>query len=245
MNKSPTTQDVFQTDFNRALCARFAPSEKRQGLVQFCALDAELAKIPHQTSDPLLQRIRTQFWRDALFAQEGAGHQLASEMVTTFKADHPLFETLEDLIIAHEHYQGLEGTSTSSWELYCKRQSVLFKLATTYLGEGSDQMDQSFYEQCGTAYGGAHFLCVNNSQSLKNNEEKENVYQQAMSAYAAVIADLASLVPSVRAAVLPLALVPPYLNLFQTSDKVQAQPIDLHSARKTWILWRAARKGFG
>ncbi len=244
MNKSPTIQDVFQTDFNRALSARFAPNEKRRGLVQFCALDAELAKIPYQTSDPLLQRIRTQFWREALFEQEGAGHQLASEMITTFKADQHLLETLEDLIITHEHYHGIEETPTSSLELYCKRQSVLFKLATTYLVGISDQMDPSFYEQCGTAYGSAHFLCINNSQPREVKEEIENVYQQAKSAYAAVMADLASLVPPVRAAVLPLALVPPYLDLFQTSDKVQNQPFDLHPARKAWILWRAARKGF-
>ncbi len=244
MNKSRTTQDVFQTDFNRALSARFAPGKKRQGLLQLCALDAELAKIRYQTSEPLLQRIRTQFWREALFEHEGSGHRLASDIIATFKANRPLFESLEDLIVIHEKYLDMEVSPAILWEGYCERQAVLFKLASGYLVGGNDQLETSLFHQCGMAYGGALWLCVNGHQVDENSEDIRDYYQQAICAYAEVKTDLLALAPGLRAAVLPLALVPPYLDLYQSSDKGQSQSIDLHPARKAWILWQVARKGF-
>ena len=48
------------------LAALSAPADKRVGLLALVAFDAELARIPQAVSEPMLGRIRLQWWVDAL-----------------------------------------------------------------------------------------------------------------------------------------------------------------------------------
>ena len=231
----------FQTDFNRTLSARFAPLDKRQRLLLLCALDFELAKIRHQTTDPMLRRIRTQFWREALFENNGGGHALAKQMIECFSSDPLLFSELEQLLEVHEQFQDSEPSFETYKAEYCQRQAVLFQLATTCL-EGV--MPIAFYERCGRAYGGAQLLCQKVQKPYEQEKYSKELLDQTQNAYAELKQDLHAVETHIRAAVLPLALVPPYLDLFQASDRAGSQPIDLHPVRKAWVLWRAARNGF-
>ncbi len=256
MTSSLITQAVFESDFNRALSTRFAAANKRHGLLLLCSFDGELAKIARQTSDPLLQRIRTQFFREALYEKAGAGHWLAAELITTFSTRQSLFRDLEGLIEAHECSQDQEASSAARWDGFCQRQSVLFQLARSYLTDRPIETEKQFFHQCGLAYGGALLLCEKWHQSDPAAETggldefgdagggMEQFQQIAAAAFSELKSQLQAVSPVARAAILPLALVPPYLDLFQASDKTAKQPIDLHPARKAWILWRAARRGF-
>jgi hypothetical protein len=57
---------VRETDRERFLGALFAPEPQRSGLLALFAFDNELARSRRVTSEPLLARIRLQWWRDAV-----------------------------------------------------------------------------------------------------------------------------------------------------------------------------------
>ena len=74
---------VRRLDYDRFLCALFAPAGRRETLFALYALNAELARIRESVTEPLLGAIRLQWWReriDALFEEKGAGPH-ASEVV--------------------------------------------------------------------------------------------------------------------------------------------------------------------
>ncbi|MCP4936582.1 MAG: hypothetical protein GY927_20880 [bacterium] len=244
MNDIYTTQHFLQIDFDRAISARFVPAGKRRGMHLLCALDMELGKIRYQTSDPLLRRIRTQFWREALFETSGAGHKLASILIEHFSEQTVLFNKLENMICAFEKRQDEDFSLAKLFYDNCEQQVVLFDLYWTYLSTSDALVNTRFFQQCGLAYGGASLLATEKRQFQNNKRDMAMFYDQTQDAFTSIRADLSALDPSLRAAILPLALVAPYLDLFQRSDKALTQSIDLHPARKAWILWRAARKGF-
>jgi hypothetical protein len=64
---------VRETDRDRFLGALFAPEPARRDLLALLAFDHELARTPLVTSEPMLARIRLQWWREAVreAAQEG------------------------------------------------------------------------------------------------------------------------------------------------------------------------------
>ena len=207
-------------------------------------LDAELAKIRSQASDPMLRAIRTQFWREALYENEGGGHELARDLIACFSADQLMFAKLDRLILAHEKFQDEEALLETLSKEYCERQAALFELAHSYLLGGESERSCDFYLQCGKAYGGGQFICRHRPLFIGNEEHGQRLLHQTGVALEEISADLRKLAPRGRAAVLPLALAAPYLDLYQTSDRAGGQAIDLHAARKLWLLWRAIRKGF-
>jgi phytoene synthase len=59
---------VRRHDYDRYLCALFAPAEQRQALVALYAFNLEVATIREVVSEPLLGQMRLQWWRDAMEA---------------------------------------------------------------------------------------------------------------------------------------------------------------------------------
>jgi NADH dehydrogenase [ubiquinone] 1 alpha subcomplex assembly factor 6 len=59
-------QEARRTDKDRFLCSLFAPHHKREALCALLVMNQEIARIPELVTDPLLQRIRLQWWRDEL-----------------------------------------------------------------------------------------------------------------------------------------------------------------------------------
>ncbi len=57
---------VRETDRDRFLAALFAPEPARRGLLALLAFDHELARTRYVTSEPMLARIRLQWWREAV-----------------------------------------------------------------------------------------------------------------------------------------------------------------------------------
>ena len=59
---------VRRDDNDRFLTALFAPAEMRPALYALYAFNIEIAKVAETVSEPLIGRIRLQWWRDALAA---------------------------------------------------------------------------------------------------------------------------------------------------------------------------------
>src|SRR5690348_18231630 len=57
--------EVRTADRDRFLSALFAPEPQRSGLLALLAFDHELARTRHVTREPMLARIRLEWWREA------------------------------------------------------------------------------------------------------------------------------------------------------------------------------------
>ena len=243
MNKADTTNQIFQYDFDRALSARFASHSKRHGLLLPTAFDHELSKIRSQTSDPLLQRIRIQFWRDALLEKTHAP-PLALELLEVFGSRADMLNGLIELIDLHDNDCDQPELAPNRLQAICERQAVLFRLSCEYLDETGPPITPEFFSHCGHAYGGLVVLENRLVLDTRGDEGVDKILAQMKTSLEAVGADLSNLSVRARLAVLPLALVLPYLKRFKASDKTTGQHNGLSAFRKLWIIWRTARNGF-
>ena len=65
-NLSYCGQEARRLDWERFMCAVFAPPGHREALFALLAFDLELAKTRHVVSEPLLGEIRLQWWQGVI-----------------------------------------------------------------------------------------------------------------------------------------------------------------------------------
>ena len=77
-------------DYDRYLSAVFAPGARREALFALIAFNHEIARIPEAVSEPMLGRIRLQWWRevlDAVYAGEPTRrHEVAVPLADAIRA---------------------------------------------------------------------------------------------------------------------------------------------------------------
>ena len=102
---------VREADRERFLGALFAPQPQRSGLLALLALDHELARTRSVTKEPMLARIRVEWWREAMAEAAGSGKPRAQPIVDalaeTVRRHGLTLEGLVDLIDARE--EEIEG----------------------------------------------------------------------------------------------------------------------------------------
>jgi phytoene synthase len=72
---------VRRADRERFLAALFAPEPARVGLLALLAFDHELARTRHVAREPMLARIRLEWWREAVAEMAGDGRPRAQPVV--------------------------------------------------------------------------------------------------------------------------------------------------------------------
>src|SRR5262249_33411527 len=99
-------QQVRRYDHDRFLTALFVPQPHRDDLLALYAFNLELAKIRETVTEPMLGRIRLQWWRETL---EGFGrgqvreHAVAAPLAETVRRHRLEPEQLARLIEGREH----------------------------------------------------------------------------------------------------------------------------------------------
>ena len=77
-------------DYDRYLSAVFAPAARREALFALIAFNHEIARIPEAVSEPMLGRIRLQWWREVLDAVYAGGparrHDVALPLADAIRA---------------------------------------------------------------------------------------------------------------------------------------------------------------
>jgi phytoene synthase len=83
--------EVREADRGRFLAALFAPEPQRRGLLALLAFDHELARTRTVTREPMLARIRLEWWREAVAEAAGGGKPRAQ----------PIVESLSETVRRH------------------------------------------------------------------------------------------------------------------------------------------------
>jgi len=102
---------VRDADRERFLGALFAPEPRRSALLALLAFDHELARTRSVTREPMLARIRLEWWREAMAEAAGSGKPRAQPIVEalteTIRRHGLALEAMVDLIDARE--EEIEG----------------------------------------------------------------------------------------------------------------------------------------
>jgi NADH dehydrogenase [ubiquinone] 1 alpha subcomplex assembly factor 6 len=156
---SPSATLVRRYDRDRYVTALFAPAERREALFALYAFNYEVAKTREVVSEPLLGRIRLQWWRenlDAIYAGGAVRHHEVAEpladCVRRFGLSRVHFDRLID---AREFDLADEPPATiEALKAYCADTSgCLVRLALETFGV----MDETAHE-AGTRVGIAYAL---------------------------------------------------------------------------------------
>src|SRR5262245_47298763 len=98
--------EVRRADRDRFLAALFAPEPQRRGLLSLLAFAHELARTRSVTREPMLARIRLQWWRDAVEEAVGEGpprgQPVVESLSETVRAGQLPAQRFLDLIDARE-----------------------------------------------------------------------------------------------------------------------------------------------
>ena len=150
---------VERGDPDRFLAAMAAPVAARGPLLTLYAFNLEVARAPWVTKEPLIARMRLQFWRDVV---EGAGaeappaHEVAGPLAALIVAKELPRDVLLALIDARE--ADLErapfGDEAALWAYLEATSGGLMQLCVRALGGAGDAMARDL----GVAQGLANYL---------------------------------------------------------------------------------------
>lgn len=103
---SPVARLVRRHDREHFLTALFAPSSGREGLFALYAFNYELAKVREVVSEPMLGRIRLQWWRESIAAICAGGgvrrHEVVEPLGDAIRARQLPRDRFERMIDARE-----------------------------------------------------------------------------------------------------------------------------------------------
>lgn len=161
---SPVTSLVRRHDRDRYLTALFAPGDRREALMALYAFNYEVARTREIVTEPLLGRIRLQWWRESLDAAYAGGSMRRHEVV------EPLSLAIREHRLSREHFDRLiearevdladaPPATIAMLEAYCEATSSrLLWLALEVLGLGSDEAARAAAREVGIAYALAGLL---------------------------------------------------------------------------------------
>lgn len=181
------------------LAALSAPQDRQPGLLALLAFDAELARIPQLVSEPMLGRIRLQWWVDVLPQMAGNAHPVVRALA-------PLGldgAALQSMVEAHQF--ALDDTTASVADHVAFAQAsggALAALMVQALGV-ADTLAHTAARDVGTAW--ALTETLNSGRRVASNEDAAAIRDHA---HALIDQARAHKVPGAqRRAALPVLLV--------------------------------------
>jgi len=251
---------AFERD--RYLAALLAPRAVRDDLIVLAAFAGEVGRIPASVSEPMLGEIRLQWWRDALAldAHEAApspgratGHPVADAMqvvITRHDIDRAALDGLLDATARlledrpHRDAAALAGTIAAI-------DGTLFALAARIAtGRPLAPAEASAAADAAEAYGHARVLAeaailAGEGRSLLPGDDSVAPADRAERALGELRPAWRALSRKVQCALLPVALVGPYLRLSRGRTVAAPGEGAVHSVddilplARVWHLMRA------
>ncbi len=247
-----------ELDYDRYLTALLAPDRARDGLMALAAFHGEIARIPLTVREPGVGDIRLQWWRDALATAPGraTGKPVADAILKTMRAHRLPADMLMRIIDAYE--RGLEAgtlTNATAIDAYASAtQGAAFSLAAQILGNiGSEA--SPLLRAAGQAYGRVQLLralpaLIGLGRNPFGDGDVDTILppllQQARSEFAQA-RQLATAAPATMLyAILPVALLEPYLAaLEKLGPHVADERADISALTRAWRTLEGKRARAG
>jgi 15-cis-phytoene synthase len=247
---------------DRYVAALLAPRAVRDDLIVLAAFSAEIEKIPLQVSEPHLGEIRIQWWRDALLSsqpQTKTGHPIADAFADTIQRHDLPQSHISDHLDAAVH--GLYADAPAddqqlALELDMK-EGVLFALAAHILGGKPVDPATAVIHDAAQAYGLTRLaltlpfalargrtpfppLLAPANDPPNWNAAITNVAAAARRHLAHVRAAYSAQPTAIKTALLPLALVEPYLRALSHASHDSARDLaDITPLTRAWCIGKS------
>ncbi len=273
----PTAVDVVQVaarayERDRYLSALLAPAHIRGDLIALAAFAGEVGRVPAFVSEPMMGRIRLQWWRERIEAGTSSGHPIATAALAAIERHNLPKSRFIDLIDAHDDtLDDAPFADDGALHSYLLRTH-----GTLFVCEGLIRgftIEPTLARHAALAYGlsrhllelfatishGRQFLPMDrlanaglSAERVQSDERKTLIMEQVAADVAkdahrflvAVRLSARTLSRAQRRGFLPLALVEPYLRLFEQqglrqNGLGQAAAADIGSLSRVIRLWFA------
>ncbi len=265
------TGEIQQTartlEGDRYLAALLSPRAARADLIVLAAFIAELKRIPQIVSDPHLAEIRLAWWRDALVPNEAAatGNPLADAMqviIARYALDRAALAAWLDAF-THTLYRAPPQDDAHLDLELTLIEGAAFAFAARICGAEASPDTEAACKAAGIAYGLAR-LGLEFPRSLARGRvpipglvdedadagavtsasARRRLADLAAPRAAAVKAHFGMVCPAAKAALLPVALVEPYLSASCSQDHDLTRELaDIAPLTRVWRIWRAHMSG--
>jgi phytoene synthase len=249
-------------DLDRYLAALLAPRCVRGDLIALTAFLGEAARVGEVVSEPMMGEVRLQWWREALASRAKTGHPVADALLDTI-GRHDLPEALFDTILdarARDLDPHVPKTEADLENDLRDTEGAALQLAARILG-GGDQGADDVLSAAAQAWGRVRLLRALPASLAKGRNPLPGKDPPAPAAVdwqvaARPVLDSArnwleearlraTVAPAaVLPAILPLALVEPYLAaLERLGPNIARERADISPLTRVWRLWRASALG--
>ncbi len=256
---------------DRYIAALLSPAPARAPLIALAAFTGEINKISRVVSDPHLAEIRLQWWRDAVLAPQAVstGNPVADAISPVVAGREDLREVTDTWLdaVAQTFYQAEPASEAALFTEMEALEGTPFLLAARICGAPATSELNEMTKAAGRAYGLSRLglaMAQNFARSrfplpklpqtgwsprsgpepLDQAVAKRYIGQQARAARDAVRPQFRHGSPAQRAALLPLALVEPYLRACEKQDHDLLRDIgDVAPLVRVWRIWRAHLTG--
>lgn len=247
-----------QLDFDRYLSALLAPAHVRDGLLTLAAFHGEIARIPASIREPTMGAIRLQWWRDALEAPAGeaTGSPIADHLRQMIAAGGLSRARVGSIIDAYEELLR-PGSLASTAEIDAfadASQGAAFLLAGEILSRGTEESAPQLMTAAARSYGRVQLLRALPALLGKGHDPllTESIADWApvvppiMTDARAYLAEVRRSVPlasaTLRQAILPVALVEPYLRSLEgLGSRIAFEQAQISPLSRVWRIYAAKR----
>ncbi len=134
---------VRRLDHDRYLTGLFAPAGRRADIFALYAFNLEIAKTAELVSEPMIGRIRLEWWREAIaeiYEGQPRAHEVVAALSPSIRECHLTRDYFERLIAAREiDLDDWQPDTLEALEDYARETSVpLVSLALEILGQGGE-----------------------------------------------------------------------------------------------------------
>ncbi len=271
-NDKPSAADVMGIaarahERDRYLAALLAPRDVRDDLIALAAFAGEIGRIPAFVNEPMMGRVRMQWWRERIEDGSSGGHPIAAAVIATVNRYRLPKATLINLIDAHEKtLDDVPFADDATFEGYLQAtHGTLFEFDQLVRGlppaprliaaaAAAYGIARHLIELPATLAQGRVLLPVNRLQlaGMSVEELREGIINRcsiapilnglaadARGQLAVVRAGQRHLDRKQRRSFLPVALVEPYLRLLERHGLRNREAVDLGPLTRIVRLWSA------
>ena len=227
-------------DLDRYLAALLAPRAVRRDLIALTAFLGEVARIPSAVREPMMGEIRLQWWREALeSAHKGVvtGSPVADALAGTMARHRLPLELLVAPIDARARDLDPGQPAEDISDYLRATQAAAFRLSARVLGVEETPAVADLLVASGQAYGRARLAAASRPAGGGPAQSCPRRHVRGSQRHVALLPGAPA---AVLPAILPVALVEPYLAALEgAGPEITGEGAGISPLTRVWRLWWA------